>query len=437
MKRDKFEKSEKANRMIKLLIISDDFTGALDTSVQLAANGAATYVIVGSQIDAATIASNIEVLVIDAETRHLKKEKAYQIVYSIVREAQKINIPHIYKKTDSALRGNIGAELTAVLKASGAGHIHFIPAFPEMGRTTVDGIHYVNGIPVAQSVFGSDPFEPVSFSSIPEIIAAQSSVETHIVEAEQKEQHAGKKGILIHDTKCNEDFEKIASGLMKIDDLHLIAGCAGFACILPQVLQLRGKQPQMPKLDPRMFIVCGSINPVSIAQCEYAERQGAPRFRLTPEQKLDPEWVKGSGADLLIREISDACGKDRVVILDTNGPGDPAKTDAYAGERGMLSEQIRTRVVSIMGYLVERLIDGGFGGTVFFMGGDLLFQFIKQAEIKAVIPVGELECGVVLSQVLHKGKKMNIISKSGGFGNQTLFMDLSATLNNLKNRKEK
>jgi uncharacterized protein YgbK (DUF1537 family) len=426
---------KRLNYMIKLLIISDDFTGALDTSVQLATNGATTYVMVGSRLDVTKINSDVEVLAIDAETRHLKPKEAYQIVYSIVKEAQKIRIPYLYKKTDSALRGNIGSELTAALDASGAKHIHFIPAFPRIGRTTADGIQYVNGVPIAESVFGSDHFEPVCYSSVSEIIASQSSIETHVIGRERGEGHVSGKGILIHDACSNQDFENIAAQLMEINDLSLIAGCAGFASILPRILHLNGERPRTPELNPRMFIVCGSINPISVVQCEYAERKGARRFRLTPRQKLSTEWARSDASESLVQEICNSCQEHPVVILDTNGPGDPEKTDAYACEHGISPERIRTDVVAVMGQLMERLIHSGLDSTILIMGGDLLFQFIRQTGIKAVTPVCELECGVVLSQIIYEGKKRNIISKSGGFGDQTLFMELSESLERLSGGK--
>ena len=95
--------------MLLLLIIADDFTGALDSGVQFAAYGAATRVMVKDQVDFASC--DAQVLVVDTETRHLPPEKAYQIVEELTRAACRAGIRYIYKKTDSALRGNIGAEL--------------------------------------------------------------------------------------------------------------------------------------------------------------------------------------------------------------------------------------------------------------------------------------------------------------------------------------
>src|SRR5689334_18836109 len=100
--------------MVKLLIIADDFTGAHDTGVQFAARGAATVVVTDLNYDFRSIEKRVEVLVMVAETRHLKPQDAYNIVYSIVHRALQAGIAYIYKKTDSALRGNIGSELTAL-----------------------------------------------------------------------------------------------------------------------------------------------------------------------------------------------------------------------------------------------------------------------------------------------------------------------------------
>ena len=55
--------------MLLLLILADDFTGALDTGVQFAACGIPTRVVVGEQVDLA--ANDVSVLVVDTETRHL------------------------------------------------------------------------------------------------------------------------------------------------------------------------------------------------------------------------------------------------------------------------------------------------------------------------------------------------------------------------------
>lgn len=414
--------------MIKLLIISDDFTGALDTGVQLSAGGAATYVTLDSEFNMSDFAQDIDVLVINTETRHSDQEQAYKKVFSITKRALNAGIPYIYKKTDSVLRGNIGAEIAAVLNASGYKQIHFIPAYPEMGRITKNGVHYADGVPIAESIFGNDPFDPVLYSDIPSIISSQTSIPTYVMNQSDDEEWKNMKGIVIHDSHTSKDMEKIAHTLMTGKTSCLLAGCAGFAALLPKMLGTQSRKPVIPVLSPHMFIACASIHPVSLAQCEDASQKGVPQYFLSPKEKLDRSWIGEESANALINKVLLTCEESPVVILNANGPGEPEATYQYAKENGITQEQIRTNIVSAMGYMIEALLDKDMKATAFLMGGDLLYQFAKQTGMKAISPICELEKGVVLSEALYKGRNIKLISKSGGFGQESLFTDLSKSL---------
>ena len=69
--------------MIRLFVVADDFTGALDTGVQLASFGASTKVVAGLDLAAIDPADDAQVLVVDAETRHLAPKAAYDTVYHL------------------------------------------------------------------------------------------------------------------------------------------------------------------------------------------------------------------------------------------------------------------------------------------------------------------------------------------------------------------
>ena len=82
--------------MLLLLILADDFTGALDTGVQFAACGIPTRVVVGEQVDLA--ASDAAVLVVDTETRHLPAAEAYAVIAKLTRDAMSAGVFSIYKR---------------------------------------------------------------------------------------------------------------------------------------------------------------------------------------------------------------------------------------------------------------------------------------------------------------------------------------------------
>ena len=221
--------------MIKLFIIADDFTGALDTGVQLASAGANVLVRMDYNFNLAELPEDVEVVVVNTESRHLGPGEAYDIVYDVVERAVRHGVPHIYKKTDSGLRGNIGAELSAALDASGRSELDFVPAFPQMNRLTIAGVQYIDGIPVAKSVFGTDPFNPVKHSALEDIIGYQS--ETPVVLG--YDQEITSPSIRVLDISSEGELLYCGQTLAKMNGLAMIAGCAGFASVLPKLLKLR------------------------------------------------------------------------------------------------------------------------------------------------------------------------------------------------------
>ncbi len=412
--------------MVRLLMIADDFTGALDTGVQFAARGARTCVVTDPAYDFSQAKAELQVLVLDAETRHLTPEAAYGVVRRAVEGALAAGFTHIYKKTDSALRGNVGAELAAVLDGAGAESLAFLPALPRMDRVTRGGVHYIAGVPVAESVFGQDPFEPVTASSVPEIIGAQTD-RAVVLHGLGETAAARCPGIQVYDAETDRDLMDIGLGLGR-EGLRLSAGCAGFAAALAEILDLRGAPPVLPDLAPALFVACGSVNPVTLRQMAEAEEHGFPHVHLNPVQKLEESWLDTPECAADTAAWLETAGRKRRFILDVNDPAGCGDTDRYAGERGLTTEDLRRGISAQLGRLVRRLLDGGLDATILCTGGDTLLALMGAVKVAELIPVCELDAGAVLTDFVYQGKTHHIISKSGGFGEPDLFYRLALSL---------
>lgn len=416
--------------MIQLLIIADDFTGALDTGVQFATTGAVTRVITGQSVSLSEFAGTCEVLVVDAETRHLTAAEASAIVGRYTAQAVTLGIPHIYKKTDSALRGNVGAELAAVLESAGEDSLPFLPAFPQMGRSTEKGIHYIQGVPVADSVFGADPFEPVTCSAVTDLIALQSHIPAVSCPAlAEGDPLPEEDGIWVFDASELEDLRETGRVLKQANRLHILAGCAGFAAVLPELLNLGTGRPRaIPKLGENFTVVCGSVNPITVAQVAYAEQRGFLHRQLEPEQKLSSGYWQTPAGEALLGRLCRMLEENPHRILDTNDPGSNQKTADYAAKFGMDIQDIRRAVSGTVGYLVSRLFTHEAVGTLLITGGDTLLQCMDYMGVHEIEPLGEMDAGVVLSRFTYQGITRYVISKSGGFGAESLLTDLAAAL---------
>lgn len=404
----------------RLLIVADDFTGALDTGVQFARRGIDLRVVMDPD-GAGGLPTDAQVLVAVAETRSLPPDEAHGAVFRIVEAGRRAGIPHVYKKTDSALRGNIGAELSAALEASGAKMLPFLPALPRMGRTTAGGVHRVDGVPVAESVFGSDPFNPVRESDVPRLIAMQTDVDAW---SAPPYNILLRPGICVVDAQTDADLEAAGRRLSCMDALTASAGCAGFAAVLPDLLGLEaGAPPRMPELGDGLMVLCGSVNPITRRQLDYAEARGFARVRIPPEGKLDPDWPASAAGSAWFARLRDAMAANRWLMLDAND-ADPARGAlALAEGMGLAPGDVRQRIARSLGGILREAVPG-WRGALMITGGDTLIECMRCLGARELEPLLELFPGVVLSRLRAPDGERLVISKSGGFGEEALLVDL-------------
>ena len=409
--------------MIELLVIADDFTGALDTGVQFAEKGMKTKVLSCFPADGQALDRlQAQVLVMDAQTRHLEGNEAYWKVWELVRQAKEAGIPYIYKKTDSGLRGNIGKELEAALMASGEQYLTFIPALPSMDRITVGGIHYVEGIPIHETAFGRDPFEPVVSAKVADLFP-HAAVKTVLYGEKDHYERGRDKEIGIFDAASEEQIRRITKDLMKQNRLGVMAGCAGFASVLADFLKPEKEGEEPPIIPDKLFILCGSINEITRRQIEYGEKRGMKRVAMTPAQQFTPGYLHSEEGKGWLGRLKEDCEAGITCMVET-GISDMEKVARYRQENHIPLDEARVTISKTLGEVLKQLMEMGLKATFMIIGGDTLAAFIKASGCSEISIYRELEPGTVLSSVRVKGKEQWIISKSGGFGNQELLMSV-------------
>lgn len=408
--------------MLKLLIIADDFTGALDTSVQCAKRNAVTKVVVKKEPDFGKARDEgVEVLVWNMESRHLDAEKSYSLVYSIVKKAREFGIPHIYKKTDSGLRGNVASELTAMLKASGESFLPFLPAFPKMNRVTVGGVQYVDGQKLEESIYGKDPFEPARVSYIPDLFQDYDVKATVCSTEELPGICHQERTVGVFDARTQEDLEQEARALLENGALTICAGCAGFASALAEVLELGQAERRMEdiRLPARMFVACGSLNRISREQLDYAQSHGFTRITLDPQKHRQPDYLASEAGKKWMERLKQCYREAPCCILDiasTNSDNRKGDGQSVLLERSGVEQQLRK--------VLKSFLDSGVDNTALVIGGDTLLAYFECIGCEELTPVLELRPGLVLSEMNLNGRKRWVISKSGGFGDRKLLTEL-------------
>ncbi len=414
--------------MIKLLVVADDLTGANDTGVQLAKQGIFTHVTMDVDVNIPSLDPDLQVLVVDTESRHGPAREAAGKVRKIVQAARRCGVAFFYKKTDSTLRGNVGAELEAVLHASGENLLAFVPAYPKTGRFTRQGYQYIDGTLLHRTAFGEDPFDPVKTSHIPEILRHQTrcTLSTVFLDAIRGDEaiQFKKRGIVLFDCEQESDLERIGRCLTGNNMLRLTAGSAGFAELLPGLLRLPRRANKKVVTAGPVLIVNGSLNKASLRQVEFAEKKGLHVITLSPSLWMQPdprgtdEWVQT--VDRVMAEAH--AGRD--VVIRTVGPGKiPHDRQADKGASGTNTDMGGT-VAQRLGILVSAILQNSVFHTCAVFGGDTLRGVMNAMSFSGIRPVLEITPGTVLSEVSEPSRHLHLVTKAGGFGGEDIIFQI-------------
>ena len=409
--------------MLRLAIIADDLTGALDTGIKFSKMGIGCQVITGNGFFAEDIDHSKEILVIDTETRHVHEQEAYAKVYNTAKLCMDLGIKYFYKKTDSALRGHIGSELAALYDVTGQS-IAFVPALPKENRYTLGGIHYINGTPVSESIFGRDPLNPVRQSSVSMLIHEESSLIVANV-CEKDREIWPESQIAVFDAQTAEDLEEIAGRLVENDHIRVTAGCAGFAEVLATKIPFRKGRECLPLQSSKLFVVCGSINDVTKKQVLYAEEKGFKRICLTQDQKMAANYLQTEAGIHFKDDLKEICRQEDYILIDGFTENTVEDALAYAKDKGIDPEDIPEIIARRLGEISTWLLSLEGNPALMIIGGDTLYSFILQLDKPVLDPVCEPVNGTVLMQVQTKNQHFPLISKSGGFGQENLIIEIA------------
>lgn len=421
--------------MTRLFILADDYTGSIDTGIQFAKRGVCTTVFLYTALDEKQLAScKSQVVVVDTESRHLPAQEAAARVASATACAVAAGVEHFYKKTDSTLRGNLGAELAAMLMAADGRRLTFVPAYPALGRTTRGGVQYVGGVPLAQTEFADDPFNPIADSRVTARIAAQTDVPAYETDERSADTAFAEPCIVVADAQTDADLLRIAQTLSKQGYTRCLAGCAGFAAVLPELLQLPAAAPRACAVPDGRLLVCGSVHPRATAQCRYAVQQcGYREFALSVHQMLLPTQEKEALAGE-IRACLRAGGK--AVLRVGGGREYLPQTYAEARELGVAQESVPAMIAQRLGALTAAVLREAPPVTLTVFGGDTLAGVAEAMGCRSVSPVRELTDGAVLSMMTCETRTVPVITKAGAFGGEDIVARLDAAAEQRKDERK-
>ncbi|MEN4882657.1 four-carbon acid sugar kinase family protein [Pantoea agglomerans] len=394
-----------------VLVIADDFTGANDAGSGLAQAGARVHVLFGTEAPLPEDAA--DVLVISTDSRAVSASQAAERVAQVVQHfAAQLRQGWLFKKIDSTLRGNIGAETAAALRASGKRLALVAPAVPRLGRTTHEGKVWVNQRLLTDTEFASDPKTPIlSARVLDQMQIDGTEIDLPTLRSDRLDAVlAAAHGVVVVDAENEADLARLIIAAARLTEKPLLVGAAGLSDALGAALSVRPSRP--------VLAVVGSMSNSAQQQIATLLKQRAVEIVDVDIRQLfqQPAWPD---RDRWIEQAETALRAGRHTVIRT------CQHESQRHDIGHLSQQhsvtrqqLGEGISQLLGEITHSLCRTQLPHALYLSGGDVAIA-VAQALGASGFKIQGLVAGCVPHGVLLNSEfTLPVMTKAGGFGDE-------------------
>jgi len=376
-----------------IAILADDLTGAADTAAGML--GAGRPLVTWPRSDGAIAWHDEDRIVsIDAGTRQATPAEAANRIRDLAVLFRTAGFAHLYKKVDSTLRGHIGVEVKAALEGWREGSLAVVaPAFPAMGRTTVDGRQRVgdtalDGPPVA---------ERLASAAVPVTTLALADVRGGVLDRIFRARAEAGNRAIVCDAVTDADLAAIAAAGAMLEAAVVWVGSGGLARRLFTDSNPSRHQMQISHPIPSgpVLVVAGSLTAITGSQAASVAAAGARPVTVSAEDLSTRSPALERNRNEIERHLR--AGMDVVVGIGRRHTATAADTALVDHLARMLKS-------------CQSLVGG-----VVATGGDTAAALLKQWGIGGLRLIGEVETGVPIGLAIGP-RPLIVALKAGGFG---------------------
>lgn len=431
--------------MTRLAIIADDLSSATDCGAQMVRSALSVVVpLKGNSLPER--ASTSDVISVDTDSRSLSADQAYAKVKAAAGQLVEQGWANFYKSVDSTLRGNLGAEIEAVLDVVQPDCAIVAPAFPKYGRTTVHGVQHLHGRPLHETEFGTDPTAPVKDANISRRLAESSRRKAAILSLESLRAGAEKLQaavrslvadgfeLVVVDIREQDDLKQLCLGLANSGLRIVWVGSTGMAEFVPLAFGApvasaeTGRSPSPDPL-PALALV-GSASETTREQLRYAQTHC--KLQIIPidagrilQESMVTEELKQADSGL---RAALGSGHDAALVVKASRDEITA-TQQLGATLNLSPAQVAQKIVDGLAQAASRFVlDSQISGIV-ATGGDTANALCQALDAQALEILGEVEAGIPVMRLLGK-RSLPLVTKAGGFGSPAAMADALAKVKN-------
>lgn len=412
--------------MYKCLIIADDLTGA-NASISLLQHFNITTLL---QLNDKELYSNYDAISCSTESRSISSEHSYKIVFDVTKKYMDDEVVIYNKRIDSTMRGNIGAEVDAMLDALCDDRMAILsPGYPSAGRTVVGGYLLVNGVLVEETEMSYDSKNPIKSSNIKYLIDQQTKRKMCLLDINMI-----KKGVdyiiqYIKD-RYNEGYRIVVCDMINQDHINSICNAVinskvKFIVCDPSPLTakmselLMGLSSSNTSNSRKVLCAIGSISHTTALQvktiCQY-RNVGLVRFR--PENLIDSSLCDDEIDNISNQIISKFNEFNTCIIVSENLYRDkPLDFDEVALISKTDIEYLSNLINEKLALSIEKILKAVKVDALYTSGGDTTIKICSKLNSYS-LDIKHSVLPLVVYAKLNGGefKGLDLITKGGGAG---------------------
>lgn len=378
-----------------ITVIADDLTGAAEIAGICLRYG----IKVSFGIDTIPEKSAL-VTIIATDSRSMTEIEAYETHRELTKSILEKNKNTIlFKKCDSALRGHIVSEITALLEITNKESVLLQPSNPAANRCIQEGSYWLNGVLLEETGFASDPDFPTTKSLVRYLLLEKVTEHSNINKI-----HIGtinqinSKGIFVPD--CTS-VDELAKCVELYNDQLILGGSAAFfeQFLLTQFQNLSKKTPEEHHFSEHYLLISGSTQPESIQFAKSLQESNCPLI-LFPNSLLELNF-ETSALTNWINNIVPIYIENRKLCLRIS--------DIIIQFEGS-STHLKNR----LSLAVKQLLEQTSIDEIFIEGGATAYDVLQKLGWKSFTPIAELSLGVVRMQYDLNPKK-HLTIKPGSY----------------------
>jgi len=415
----------------RIVIVADDLTSATDCGVQMMTGGYRTFIPLRPDFK---IPGGADIVALDTDSRNVPPERAYGLTQDALAPFRSDPSVVFYSSIDSTLRGNLGAELDAILDSGLFDAAIVAPAFPTYHRTTINGQQLLNGRPIHDTEFGSDPTSPVTSADVATRFAEQSQRTAALVSLDTQRKGAAavldtiverrKAGdeLFIFDAAAERDLEQLSGIIGSLPGRFLWVGSTGLSRYVPKAAGLtpHAIDQSAPAADGCVLIIAGSASETTRAQLDTcAELEGFVEIRV--ESQAIAKGGQHEQEELRrVRRLLQAAVREAEAVAVTLAARrhEIESTKILAAARGFAAGELEIYLTRTLSRLTAELLNGAavVKGLV-LTGGTTAKMVVTELRTDAIEILDEIEPGIPLGR-MSGHHDLLVVTKAGGFGGQ-------------------